>query len=94
MIMSKVFSPGDRIRISEDDHWAKGEFGTIMQPPDYVVNSADGWDGTHRYVSALKGMLIFYWVRFDQSQIDADADGPYAEAEMDSDYLIPVESQN
>jgi len=55
MIMSKDFSPGDRIRISEDYHWAKGELGSIMQPPDYVVNFADGWVGIHREVSFSRG---------------------------------------
>jgi hypothetical protein len=38
-------------------------------------------------------MLSFYSVKFDQSQIDNDGDGPYAEAEMDSKYLIRVENQ-
>ena len=92
--MSKDFSPGNPIRISEDYHWAKGELGTIMQPPDYVVNFADGWDGNHRNVPSLQGLLVFYWVEFDQPQIDADGDGPYDEAEIDSDYLIRLENQS
>jgi hypothetical protein len=89
MIMSKDFSPGDRIRISEDYHWAKGELGSIMQPPDYVVNFADGWVGIHREVSSLEGMLIFYWIKFDLPQMDSDGDGPYDEAEIDANYLLP-----
>lgn len=93
MIMSEDFSPGDRIRISEDYDWAKSELGTIMQPPGYVVNFADGWDGNHRNVPSLKGLLVFYWVKFDQSQIDTDGDGPYDEAEIDSDYLIRLENK-
>ena len=48
--MSKDFSPGDRIRISDDYHWAKDELGTVTQPPEYIVNFSDGWDGTHRNV--------------------------------------------
>lgn len=88
------FSVGDRIRVSSDYHWAKDELGTIMQPPDFIVNLADGWDGIHRNVPSLKGMLTFYWIKFDLPQRDFDGDGPYAEAELDSAYLIPVETQN
>jgi hypothetical protein len=93
MNMSKDFSPADRIRISEDYHWASGELGTVMQPPGYVVNFADGWDGVYRKVSSLKGTLIFYWIKFDLPQMDSDGDGPYAEAEIDSNYLVPVETR-
>jgi hypothetical protein len=59
-----------------------------MQPPGYVVNFADVWDGIHREVSSLKGMLTFYWIKFDLPQMDADGDGPYAEAEIDENYLL------
>jgi hypothetical protein len=86
--MTKQFSAGNRIQISSDYHWAKGVLGTVMEPPGYVVNFADGWDGIHRNVSSLKGTLIFYWIKFDEAQMDSDGDGPYAEAEIDSEYLI------
>jgi hypothetical protein len=92
--MRKDFSIGDRIRVSAEYHWAKGVLGTVMQPPGYVVNFAHRWDGIHREVPSLKGMLIFYWIKFGPPQIDADGDGPYAEAEIDSDYLLQFESQD
>ncbi len=63
--------------------------GSIMQPRDYVVNFADGWVGIHREVSSLEGMLIFYWIKFDLPQMDSDGDGPYDEAEIDANYLLP-----
>ena len=88
------FSRGDRIRVSADYHWAKGAIGTVMQPPDYIVNMSDGWEGIYRKVSSLKGMLTFYWISFDKGQIDADGDGPYGEAEIDFNYLHPIEFQN
>jgi hypothetical protein len=53
----------------------------------------DGWRGLHREVPSLRGTLIFYWVRFDQPHRDADGDGPYSEAEIESDYLLPAEGQ-
>ena len=86
--MTKPFSAGNRIQISHEYHWAKGALGTVMEPPGYVVNFADGWDGLQRNVTSLKGMLVFYWIRFDTAQMDSDGDGPYAEAEIDSEYLI------
>jgi hypothetical protein len=87
--MRKDFSTEDRIQVSPDYHWAQGVLGTVMQPPGYVVNFADGWDGIHREVSSLKGMLIFCWIKFDLPQMDADGDGPYDEAEIDANYLLP-----
>ena len=86
--ISKDFSLGDRIRISDEYHWAQGVLGTVIEPPGFVVNFADGWDGLHRNVPSLKGMLTFYWIKFDIPQMDSDGDGPYHQAEIDSEYLI------
>ena len=52
---------------------------------------ADGWHGVWRHVNSLKGLLTFYWVVFDQPQIDADGDGPYGGAEIDSAYLVSAD---
>ncbi len=93
-MMSKDFSAGDRVKVSTDYHWAKGAIGTVMQPHDFIVNMSDGWEGVYRKVSSLQGMLTFYWISFDEGQIDADGDGPYAEAEIDSNYLHSIEFQN
>lgn len=86
--MVKAYSVGDRVEISEGYHWAKGALATVAEPPDPVLNMVDGWHGVWREVTAVKGVLTFFWVEFDEPQIDADGDGPYAGAEIDSDYLV------
>jgi hypothetical protein len=37
----------------------------------------------------LKGILLFYWVKFVEPQTDADGDGRYQEAEIDSNFIYP-----
>ena len=48
---------------------------------------SDGWQDNIRLVKSLRGILSFYWIKFDEPQIDVDGDGPYQEAEIDSAYL-------
>lgn len=72
---------------------ARGALGTVVQPPDAIVAMSDGRHGLHREVASLRGTLTFHWVRFDRPHHDADGDGPYSEAEIKSDYLLPAEEQ-
>jgi hypothetical protein len=85
--MDEIFTVGSRVKISEDYHWAKNAIGEIMQPPNFIVEMSEGWKGNVREVKSLQGVLSFYWVKFDEPQIDADGDGPYYEAEIDANYL-------
>lgn len=85
--MDKEFVIGDRVRISEKYHWAQGVTATVAQPPTAVTTIVEGWQGPWRIVEALKGPLRFYWVEFDEPQIDVDGDGPYFGAEIDSTFL-------
>jgi len=85
--MGEVFTVGSRIKISENYHWAKNATGEIAQPPNFIVEMSDGWNGIARKVSSLKSILLFYWVKFDEPQIDADGNDHYHEAEIDSNYL-------
>ena len=89
----RVFSIGDRVKISDSYHWAPGVLATVAEPPTPVANLADGWHGPWRQVTSLRGPLTFYWVQFDVPQIDADGDGPYAGAEIDADYLASAQSE-
>jgi len=75
----RIFSAGDRVRISDDFFWAKGAAGTVSAPPDAVTALSGAWDGglTRQEASAL-GTNIVYWVWFDEPQHDADGDGPYS----------------
>ena len=85
--MENIFSVGDRIKISENYHWAKKATGEVVAPPKYIVEISKGWKGNVRELNSLKGILLFYWVKFDEPQIDADSDGPYQEAEIDSNFI-------
>ena len=86
--MENTFSVRDRIKISEKYHWPKNATGEIGQPPKYIVEMPEGWKGIVREVNSLKGILLFYWVKFDEPQIDADGDSPYQEAEIDSNFIL------
>ena len=85
--MYPEFVIGDRVQISEQYHWAQGVTGRIAKPPQAVTMMVEGWHGVWRIVEAVKGPLRFYWVEFDEPQRDADGDGPYFGAEIDSAFL-------
>jgi len=89
--MAKEFLIGDRVRISENHHWAKRALAIVAEPPAAVAEMVNGWEGAWRTVEAVKGPLRFYWVEFEQPQRDADGDGPYGGAEIDSEYLLLAE---
>lgn len=50
----------------------------------------DGWSGCSKEEKSLQGLLTFFWVDFDEPQIDADGDGPYFAGAIDSRFLISV----
>lgn len=60
---------GQRIRIRQDYHWARGATGSVLLHP---FNSL-----LTRRVKARSGEKTFVWVQFDEAQIDTDGDGPY-----------------
>ena len=85
--MSSEFKIGARVRISRDYHWAQNAFGTLHLPPKAVIELTGGWNVGFREFVSMKGRFLFYWVRFDESQIDPEGDGPHEEAEIDCRYL-------
>ena len=91
--MNKYLTVGDRIKISIDYHWAKNATGEIVKVPDYIIEIAEGWKNSVREVATAHGNLYFYWVKFDEPQIDDD-DGPYFEAEIDSNFITPFNKNN
>jgi hypothetical protein len=85
-----TYSQGDRVQVSNDYHWAKCAFGTVGPPPGPVVDLVsddNAWAGCRRVVQGVKGPIEFYWVVFDEPQVDAEGDGPYASAEIQAEYL-------
>jgi hypothetical protein len=85
--MKGNFSIGDRIKISEHYSWAKNAIGTVSKPPDVIREISDGWKDNFREIKLLNEIGICYWIKFDQPHYDADGDGPYSEAEIESKYL-------
>jgi hypothetical protein len=71
-------------------HWAKGAKGTVAEPIEPVAalaNADQTWEGCRRTVKGAKGPIEFYWVVFDEPQVDAEGDGPYSSAEIQAEYL-------
>ena len=66
-----------RLRICPEYHWARGVLGAVSHRP-------------LREVTSLGGVITYAWVIFDESQIDLDGRGPYAEAEIDVHFLSCV----
>jgi len=50
------------------------------------------WKGHRRTVQALKGLILFYFVQFDEPIDDGSGDGPYFAAEIDESSLLRCDS--
>jgi hypothetical protein len=84
------FKPGDKVCVSSRYHWVQGAIGTIAEPPEFARRLAEieaPWEGWHRYVEGTGQPIEFYWVWFDEPQLDADGDGPYRGGEIDASML-------
>ena len=76
--MSKKFSLGDRVLVSDDFFWAKGATGTISNPPPEVIAISGPWHGgLTRIERSTLGEATVYWVWFDEPQRDTHGEGPY-----------------
>lgn len=85
---NKHFSAGDRVRVLKSYHWARDVLGTIREPQEELKPWLEGWIGCSKEEPSLKGLLTFYWVEFDEPQIDADGAGPYLAGAIDCKSLI------
>ena len=82
---SPAFPLNTRVEVGQDYYWAKGATGTIVMPPDYIVDLAPGWTGHKRWDPLFPGGgRHAYWVSFDEPQRDQDGDGPYWAGEIDA----------
>ncbi|MBX3244255.1 MAG: hypothetical protein KF685_07340 [Acidobacteria bacterium] len=85
------FLLGEKVKISLNHHWAKGATGVIAVPPDAVNEMFEDWnDGFYREVKTTCGEKRFYWIKLYTSQLDADGDGPYEQAEIECNYIERV----
>jgi len=63
--------------------------GTISYPPEnavLLVEDQNPWEGIHRFVQGRKARIEFFWVKFDEPQMDV-SDGPYLEGEVEAEYI-------
>ena len=79
--MTRPILIGDRVRVSPSYHWARGVTGEVI----------GGISGNsmkfQRVIRSHDGPRTYYFIAFDEPQIDAEGDGPYIGAEIDSRYL-------
>lgn len=88
---TRSYRAGDKVRVSRHYHWAKQAAGTVVVPDPAIEELAPVELRFHgevsRAVRHVDGEHIHYAVQFDEPQFDSDGDGPYAGAEIDSDFL-------
>jgi len=77
---------GDRVRVSPAYSWAKGAIATVMGG---VQGDAMKF---RRIVHYSDGPRTYYFLAFDQPQVDGSGDGPYIGAEIDSQYVELLDS--
>jgi len=88
------FNLGDRISVKGHWNFPNDCKGFIFEPPEDVVELAldqEPWEGIHRIVKGENGSIEFFWVRFDDPQIDGDGDGPYPEGEVDAKFIALIQ---
>jgi hypothetical protein len=72
---------GDRVRVSAQCPWAKGVRAT-------VIGGVQGDSMKfRRIVAACDGPRIYYFLAFDEPQVDESGEGPYIGAEIESRYI-------
>jgi hypothetical protein len=82
----KHFKVGDRIKVSNNYHWAKNATGEISKLP-FRFEDEEWTEDYYRDMQTLKGKVRCYWIKFDTTHFDTDGDGPYSGAEIESAYL-------
>ena len=84
------YNLGDKVYIKGHWNFPKDLKGTISEPPEFAVQLVSDeapWDGIRRIVQGRKGPIEFYWIKFDNLQIDGDGDAPYPEGEIEAEYI-------
>ena len=81
---------GDKVSVKGNWNFPEDCKGEIANPPEaakQLVADSEKWDGVHRFVKERKGLIEYYWVRFEKPQKDSDGDGPYKEGEIEAENL-------
>jgi len=89
----KDLKPGDRVKIKGHWNWPNDCIGVIAEPPEFacqLVADQEPWQGFSRVVKGRKGPITFFWVTFEESQLDGDGDGPYTGGEVEADQITKI----
>ncbi|MEA2787180.1 MAG: hypothetical protein QOF71_3284 [Candidatus Eremiobacteraeota bacterium] len=79
---------GARVRVHQDPDYGPGPW---PNEPVGTISEAPG-GSSYGLVRTVSGPTMQYYVVFDEPQVDADGDGPYAASEILSIYLEPLNS--
>jgi hypothetical protein len=79
--MNRVPLLGDRVRVSPEYSWAKGITATVMGG---VQGDAMKF---RRIVACDDGLRTYYFLAFDQPQVDDRGAGPFIGAEIELRYV-------
>ncbi len=88
----EIFKSGDKVRLFGNQGFRIGTTGTIGFPPKVDILTSDFGENYFRKAQTLNGETIFVWIIFDEPQYDSDGDGPYAETEINIEYLEIIKS--
>jgi hypothetical protein len=83
---------GDRVQILPHWNWPEACTGRIASPPE-LARALVRWRSCRRLVRGRQGLIEFYWVSFDEPQMDGDGDGPYRGGEVEAEYLRQLEAE-
>ncbi len=82
-----MFRIGDRVRVRHEPQPPQGPFPS---EPLGRIQTYPGAATPSRELVTTTGTHLMYWIVFDTPQFDADGDGPYESAEVNSKYLEPA----
>ncbi len=88
------FNIGDKVYVKGNWNFPNDCKGTISYPPEdavQLVEDQNPWEGIHRFVQGRKARIEFFWVKFDEPQMDGDGDGPYLEGEVEAECIYIVQ---
>jgi len=73
-----TFAVNQRVHIKETAFEFGGVNGRIECPPDGISDIDPApWIGPFKYERRRKGLVLVYWVTFDEPTDDGSGDGPY-----------------
>ncbi|MEW8508153.1 MAG: hypothetical protein AB2598_15760 [Candidatus Thiodiazotropha sp.] len=81
---------GDRVFIEGHWNFPNTCTGTVSKPPKSANKHMPGQGlkaGAKRVVKGKKGRIVFYWIKFDNPQLDSDGDGPYSAGEIEAEFI-------